>query len=203
MSKKSRRRNKLLLAGAALFGASKLGMLGSKPSGVVGKTPEFRKSFVKDKPIVGKTKEFRKSFTSGKSEFPKLKVDSTGKVTKNGVTSVTKNTKTKFVNRDPNVGSIGIYQGGKKVSGLNQKAINVLSDGKIQKGGKTYADKGAYRKAMDAERLAKKKTGFSKSTNKKNPGFFGFTFDKPLFKKGSMIKARGGGMAKTKPTKMY
>ena len=30
MSKKSRRRNKMLLAGAALFGASKLGMLGGK-----------------------------------------------------------------------------------------------------------------------------------------------------------------------------
>ena len=30
MSKKSRRRNKILLAGAALFGASKLGMLGGK-----------------------------------------------------------------------------------------------------------------------------------------------------------------------------
>ena len=135
--------------------------------------------------------------------FPRLKVDSVGNVTKDGVTSVTKNTKTKFINRDPNVGSIGIYQGGKKVSGLNQKAINVLSDGKIQTGGKTYADKGAYRKAMDVKRSAMKKTGFSKSTNKKNPGLFGFTFDKPLFKKGSMIKARGGGMAKTKPTKMY
>ena len=56
---------------------------------------------------------------------------------------------------------------------------------------------------MDAERAKKKGTGFSKSTNKKNPGLFGFTFDKPLFKKGSMIKARGGGMARTKPTKMY
>jgi len=35
MSKKSRRRNKMLLAGAALFGASKLGMLpGSKTAGI-------------------------------------------------------------------------------------------------------------------------------------------------------------------------
>jgi hypothetical protein len=34
MSKKSRRRNKILLAGAALLGASKLGMLGGKTAGV-------------------------------------------------------------------------------------------------------------------------------------------------------------------------
>jgi len=56
---------------------------------------------------------------------------------------------------------------------------------------------------MDEKRALKKKTSLSKKTNKKNPGLFGFTFDKPLFKKGSMIKARGGGMARTKPTKMY
>jgi len=200
MSKKSRRRNKLLLAGAALFGASKLGMLGGKGTvtGAAGKDKRLFTDTAKKftKPIGPQKVDVKKS-------FPRLSVDSTGKVTKDGVTSVTKNTKTKFINRDPNVGSIGIYQGGKKVSGLNQKAINVLSDGKIQTGGKTYADKGAYRKAMDVKRSAMKKTGFSKSTNKKNPGLFGFTFDKPLFKKGSMIKARGGGMAKTKPTKMY
>ena len=202
MSKKSRRRNKLLLAGAALFGASKLGMLGSKPSGVVGKTPEFRKSFVKDKPIVGKTKEFRKSFTSGKSEFPKLKVDSVGNVTKDGVTSVTKNTKTKFINLDPSKGTgTGIYQGGTKVKDLNPKSINVLTDGKISAGGKTYENKKAYSEAMKLKRANKRKTSMSKV--KDGPSLFGFRFDKPLFKSGSMIKARGGGMARTKPTKMY
>ena len=149
-------------------------MLGSKPSGVVGKTPEFRKSFVKDKPIVGKTKEFRKSFTSGKSEFPKLKVDSTGNVFKDGVNKGVGNTKTKFINRDPEVGSIGIYKGGKKVSDLNQKAINVLSDGKISTKGKIFSGKKEYRKFMDAERAKKKGTGFSKSTNKKKSRFIWF-----------------------------
>ena len=62
MSKKSRKRNKILLAGAALLGASKLGMLGGKSaaSGVVGKTPEFRKSFVKDKvKVLPKAKPIR------------------------------------------------------------------------------------------------------------------------------------------------
>lgn len=185
---------------AGVMGAKALGMFGKTPvgsSGVVGKTPEFRKSFVKDKvAVMPKAKPTAKT-------FPRLKVDSTGNVFKDGVNKGVGNVKTKFINRDPNVGSIGIYQGGKKVSGLNQKAINILKDGKIQTGGKTYADKSAYRKAMDVKRAATKKTGFSKSTNKKNPGLFGFTFDKPLFKKGTMVKARGGGMARTKPTKMY
>ena len=100
MSRLKKRLKKAALAGAALYGASKLGMFGKTPvgsSGVVGKTPEFRKSFVKDKPILGKTKEFRKSFTSGKSEFPKLKVDSTGNVFKDGVNKGVGNTKTKFI----------------------------------------------------------------------------------------------------------
>ncbi len=200
MSKKSRKRNKVLLAGAALLGASKLGMLGSKPVGssnVVGKTPEFRKSFVKPE-------KFKTAIGPTKKDYPRLKVDSIGNVTKDGVTSVTKNTKTKFVNLDSSKGTgTGIYQGGKKVSGLNQKSINVLKDGKIETGGKTFADKKEYRKFKDAERLKKRSTSMTKKTTSDKPGLFGFTFDKPLFKKGTMVKARGGGMARSKPTKLY
>ena len=114
MSKKSRRRNRLLLAGAALFGASKLGMLGGKSpaSNVVGKTPEFRKSFVKDKQIVGKTKEFRKTFTTGttKKTPPGIKVNYKGEVIKKGENLGVGNKKTKFINRSPEKGEIGIYQ---------------------------------------------------------------------------------------------
>ncbi|QGZ17659.1 hypothetical protein HTVC023P_gp30 [Pelagibacter phage HTVC023P] len=201
MSKKSRRRNRALGVIAGLMGAKALGMFGTKGT-VTGAAGKDKRLFTDIKP-----KKFTKPVGPQKvntKSFPRLKVDSIGNVTKDGVTSVTKNTKTKFLNLDSSKGTgPGIYQAGKKVSGLNQKAINVLKDGKIQTGGKTYADKGAYRKAMDAKRSAMKKTGFSKSTNKKNPGLFGFTFDKPLFKKGSMIKARGGGMARMKPTKMY
>ncbi len=200
MSKKSRKRNKVLLAGAALLGASKLGMLGSKPVGssnVVGKTPEFRKSFVKPE-------KFKTAIGPTKKDYPRLKVDSIGNVTKDGVTSVTKNTKTKFVNLDSSKGTgTGIYQGGKKVSGLNQKSINVLKDGKIETGGKTFADKKEYRKFKDAERIKKRSTSMTKKTTSDKPGLFGFTFDKPLFKKGTMVKARGGGMARSKPTKLY
>ena len=66
------------------------------------------------------------------TKYPRLKVDSTGNVFKDGVNKGVGNTKTKFVNLDSSKGTgSGIYQGGKKVSDLNQKAINVLKDGKI------------------------------------------------------------------------
>ena len=201
MSKKSRRRNKMLLAGAALFGASKLGMLGGKgvPTGASGSTKSLftsNKAYSPDK--------FKKAIGPSKvnTSFPKLKVDSTGNVFKDGVNKGVGNTKTKFVNLDSSKGSgSGIYQGGKKVSGLNQKSINVLKDGKIESGGKTYENKKAYSSAMKIKR-ANKKNVIKKSTTSDKPGLFGFTFDKPLFNKGTMVKARGGGMARTKPTKL-
>jgi len=197
MSKKSRRRNKILLAGAALFGASKLGMLGGKTQ-ITGATGTDKRLFTgtakKFKTAVGPTK---------KTKFPRLKVDSTGNVFKDGVNKGVGNTKTKFVNLDSSKGSgSGIYQGGKKVSGLNQKSINVLKDGKIESGGKTYENKKAYSSAMKIKR-ANKSSALKKSTDSKNPGLFGFTFDKKLFNKGVMVKARGGGMARNKPTKLY
>ena len=204
MSKKSRRRNKLLLAGAALFGASKLGMLGTKGTGlsnVVGKTDSFRKSFVK--PKVVKPKVVKTLPVKQEKTLPKLKVTSTGDVIKKGVNTGVGNEKTLFANYDSSVKSgTGIYQGGKKIKDLNPKAINILSDGKISSGGKTYTNKKEYASAMKAKRTAKRNT-VSKKSNKKNPGFFGFTFDKPLFNKGTMVKARGGGMARSKPTKLY
>ena len=198
MSKKSRRRNKILLAGAALFGASKLGMLGGK-SQITGATGTDKRLFT------GTAKKFNKPIgpSKVKTEFPRLKVDSTGNVFKDGVNKGVGNTKTKFVNLDSSKGTgSGIYQGGKKVSGLNQKSINVLKDGKIQSGGKTYENKKAYSSAMKIKR-ANKKNVIKKSTTSDKPGLFGFTFDKPLFNKGTMVKARGGGMARNKPTKLY
>jgi hypothetical protein len=200
MSKKSRRRNKLLLAGAALFGASKLGMLGGKGT-VTGAAGKDKRLFTDIKP-----KKFTNAIGPQKVNTkvaPGMKVNYKGEVIKKGVNTGVGNEKTKFVNLSPDKGEVGIYKGGKKVSDLNPKAINVLSDGKISSQGKIFDGKKEYRKFMDEKRALKKKTSLSKKTNKKNPGLFGFTFDKPLFKKGSMIKARGGGMARTKPTKMY
>lgn len=202
MSKKSRRRNKILGALALGIGASKLGMLGGKgvPTGASGSTKSLftsNKAYSPDKfkTAIGPTE---------KKTFPRLKVDSTGNVFKDGVNKGVGNTKTKFVNLDSSKGTgSGIYQGGKKVSGLNQKSINVLKDGKIETGGKTFADKKEYRKFKDAERIKNRSTSMTKKKTSDNPGLFGFTFDKPLFKKGTMVKARGGGMARMKPTKLY
>ena len=92
MSKKSRRRNKILLGAAALFGASKLGLLGGKGTvtGAAGKDKRLFTDIAK-KGVAPQKVNVKKS-------FPRLKVDSIGNVTKDGVTSVTKNTKTKFIN---------------------------------------------------------------------------------------------------------
>ena len=199
MSKKSRRRNKILLGAAALFGASKLGLLGGKTQ-ITGAAGKDKRLFTDIK-----TKKFTKPIGPQKvntKSFPRLKVDSVGNVTKDGVTSVTKNKKTLFVNRDPKLGTgTGIYQGGTKVKDLNPRSINVLTDGKISAGGKTYENKKAYSDAMKIQRANKRKTAMTKVSD--GPSLFGFRFNKPLFKSGSMIKARGGGMARTKPTKMY
>jgi hypothetical protein len=201
MSKKSRRRNKILLAGAALLGASKLGMLGGKgvPTGASGSTKSLftsNKAYSPDK--------FKKAIGPSKvtTKYPRLKVDSTGNVFKDGVNKGVGNTKTKFVNLDSSKGTgSGIYQGGKKIKDLNQKAINVLSDGKISSGGKTYENKKAYSDAMKLKRANKRSTAMKKVSE--GPSLFGFRFKDSLFKKGTMVKARGGGMARSKPTKLY
>ncbi len=200
MSKKSRKRNKILAALALGFGASKLGMLGAKGTGssnVVGKTEAFRKSFSEPK-----KKKFLKTAIGGKTtnKFPLLSVTETGDVIKKGVNTGVGNEKTKFISR--NAKNSGIFQGGKKVSDLNSKAINVLSDGSIKAKGVTYKNKSEYSDAMKKARSLKRNK-VSKKSNSKNPGLFGFTFDKPLLNKGSMVKARGGGMARMKPTKLY
>ena len=199
MSKKSRRRNRALGVIAGLMGAKALGMFGKTPvgsSGVVGKTPEFRKSFVTDKKF---TKPVGPQKVNVKKVVPKLKVDSTGNVFKSGVNTGVGNTKTKFVNLDPSKGTgTGIYKGGKKVSDLNQKAINVLKDGKIQTQGKTFSGKEEYRKFMNKKRsMPKDGGGFKNFMNKFILG------EKTQMKAGKMVKARGGGMARMKPTKMY
>ena len=201
MSKKSRRRNKILLAGAALLGASKLGMLGGKgvPTGASGSTKSLftsNKAYSPDK--------FKKSIGPSKvtTKYPRLKVDSTGNVFKDGVNKGVGNTKTKFVNLDSSKGTgTGIYQGGKKVKDLNPKSINVLSDGKISSGGKTYENKKAYSDAKKLKRANKRSTAMKKVSE--GPSLFGFRFKESLFKKGTMVKARGGGMARSKPTKLY
>jgi len=171
MSKKSRRRNKILAAGAALLGASKLGMLGGKStaSNVVGKTPEFRKSFVKPKKV----------------EY---------------ITKKTKSIPGKVV--DKNVISSGPF----KMFGATNKGANFSAESierfkaanraqEERRGFSTLKDK----MANAAKERAAKKIAFNEkiranNANVKKVGNY--------FKKGTMVKARGGGMARTKPTKL-
>jgi len=143
MSKKSRRRNrKILGALAALGGAAMLANRRKNQANVeldLPKSNTFTKPNMLD--VSGKIKNKKPEV----KPIPKLKVDSIGNVYKKGVNTGVGNTKTKFVNTDPNMGTgAGIYQGGKKISGLNQKAINILADGSIQTGGVTYPNKAAY-----------------------------------------------------------
>jgi len=172
MSKKSRRRNKAILGfGAALLGASKLGMLSGKStaSNVVGKTPEFRKSFVKPKKVEYITKKTKK--------IPGIKVDkdviSSGPFKMFGAKNKGANFSAESIERF--------------------KAANRAQE--ERRGFSTLKDK----MAKAAEDRAAKKIAFNEkiranNANVKKVGNY--------FKKGTMVKARGGGMARTKPTKL-
>jgi hypothetical protein len=163
MSKKSRRRNKILAAGAALLGASKMGLLGGKTAaGLTGdKMASARKLMTSDVAMRGKT------------TLPIAKVEITKKIP--------------GIKVDKDVISSGPF----KMFGASNKGANFSAES-IEK------FKAANR--AQEERRAKLKMGKSDRTDV--PGFFGMKFDKPLFNKGKMVKARGGGMARTKPTKL-
>jgi hypothetical protein len=164
MSKKSRRRNKILAAGAALLGASKLGMLGGKTAaGLTGdKMASARKLMTSDVAMRGKT-----TLPIAKPEIITKKIPG--------------------IKVDKDVISSGPF----KMFGASNKGANFSAES-IEK------FKAANR--AQEERRAKLKMGKSDRTDV--PGFFGMKFDKPLFNKGKMVKARGGGMARTKPTKL-
>ena len=158
MSKKSRRRN-IKILGALLLGGLGLAARNKRNAAIDAGIRSAEDDSGSD------MMEFKeKTITVPRSKpdvnpIPRLKVDSIGQVYKKGVNTGVGNTKTKFRNTNKNLGDgAGIYQGGKKVSDLNQKSINVLSDGSIQSGGTTYPNKSAYSAAMKAERAAKRAT---------------------------------------------
>ena len=197
MSKKSRRRNRALGVIAGLMGAKALGMFGTKGT-VTGAAGKDKRLFTDIK-----AKKFTKPVGPQKVNTkmaPGIKVNYKGEVIKKGVNTGVGNTKTKFVNLSPDKGEVGIYKGGKKVSDLNPKAINVLSDGKISSQGKIFDGKKEYRKFMDQKRAADKATSGGGFKNFMNKFILG---EKTQMKAGKMVKARGGGMARMKPTKMY
>ena len=167
MSKKSRKRNKILLAGAALFGASKLGMLGGKTApGIAGdKMASAKKAMTSNDAVRGKTL----TAPLEKVEIKKIP----GRVVEKDV----------------------ISSGPFKMFGASNKKV----------GGKKFSEESIakFKEANKRQIERRKSKMIKKGTTDKNPGLFGFTFDKPIFKKGTMVKARGGGMARSKPTKLY
>ena len=163
MSKKSRRRNKMLLAGAALFGASKLGMLpGSKTAtGITG----------------DKMASAKKAMTSNKAYSPDKfkKAIGPSKVNTSGITELKRSD---------------------LPSKRNMKSIFVQDDGSIIKGTTKYKNKKVYSDAMKKQR-GENTDGVKGFLNKFILG------EKTKLNKGKMVKARGGGMARSKPTKLY
>jgi hypothetical protein len=77
MSKKSRRRNKILAAGAALLGASKMGLLGGKTAaGLTGdKMASARKLMTSDVAMRGKTPSLPIAKVEITKKIPGIKVD--------------------------------------------------------------------------------------------------------------------------------
>ena len=71
-----------------------------------------------------------------------------------------------------------------------------MPDGKLKVGDKTFNTKAEFKAAMTKKR-AEGNPGLKKILNKFILG------PKSQLKMGKMVKARGGGMARTKPTKMY
>ena len=152
MSKKSRRRNRRLLKAAALLGGLALATRGrgnqmSEKETVSDAQKASQLGTLKKKPTKVYQDDIMRGGTGVKASksYPRLKVDSIGTVFKDGKDTGVGNKKTKFVNRDPNLGEgVGIYKSGKKVSDLNPNAINVLSDGSIMAKGITYPNRSAY-----------------------------------------------------------
>ena len=146
MSKKSRRRNRKILGALAALGGAAM-LANRRRNAAIDKGIQSAEDD-KGSDMLPTPKKVTtpKTIQDNKPKvFPKLKVDSIGNVIKSGVNTGVGNKKTKFINRDPNMGTgVGIYQGGKKVSDLNPNAINVLSDGSIMAKGVRYPNKAAY-----------------------------------------------------------
>jgi hypothetical protein len=189
MSKKSRKRNKILLAGAALLGASKLGMLGGKTAGI--NVDKGRGSALGEK-----YRSTAKKFT--KPVGPKKVNTSIVPKKRPGIT----------VDKDlPNTGPFKFFGAGNKGANFSKESVDAFKkSNEAQKARRSKSffginlDSLKSKMAGASESRAAKKIAFNekiKANNAKikNPGSY--------FNKGTMVKARGGGMARSKPTKLY
>ena len=148
MSKKSRKRNKKILAVLGALGGAAL-MARNKRNASI-EANEAKESGFDIPPVTSTPKKKPTAVVTGTNYpgenkakvFPKLKVSDKGYVTKNGVAQGFTG-KGKFVTDD------GIFVKGKKVSETAPKAILVRKDGTIKAGGKQFYDKNQYRTRND------------------------------------------------------
>lgn len=183
MSKKSRRRNKILLASAALLGASKLGMLGGKTNAT-------------------------KMITSGGGGKDAAKMVTKSKPISKVTTTIPKKRPGITVNKDLlNTGPFKMFGAGNKGANFTKESVDAFKkSNEAQKARRSKSffginlDNIKSKMASASESKAAKKIAFNEKIKANNakikkPGSY--------FNKGVMVKARGGGMARNKPTKLY
>jgi hypothetical protein len=161
MSRKSRRRNKVLAAMVGLAGASKLGLIGKMPTSVTG----------------DKFATARKAMTSNKAMRGASKPPMLGNIKDKVVAGITKLKRSDLPSK------------------RNMKSIFVGDDGSITKGLEKFKNKDVYSKTMKSRRG--ETNSLKDFANKFILG------RKTQLNKGKMVEARGGGMARNKPTKLY
>ena len=181
MSKKSRRRNKKILAVLGALGGAAL-MARNKRNASI-EANEAKESGFDIPPVTSTPKKKPTAVVTGTkypgenkaSVFPKLKVSDKGYVTKNGVGQGFTGTG-QFVSDD------GIFVKGKKVSETAPKGILVRKDGTIKAGGNEYYNKAQYRTRNDKPGML---------------GDSGFTTPR-TYNEISAFQAKDGGRAKLK-----
>ena len=181
MSKKSRRRNKKILAVLGALGGAAL-MAKNKRNASI-EANEAKESGFDIPPVTSTPKKKPTAVVTGTNYpgenkakvFPKLKVSDKGYVTKDGVAQGFTG-KGKFVSDD------GVFVKGKKVSETAPKGILVRKDGTIKAGGNEYYNKAQYSTRNDKPAML---------------GDSGFTAPR-TYNAISPFQAKDGGRAKLK-----
>ena len=181
MSKKSRRRNKKILAVLGALGGAAL-MARNKRNASI-EANEAKESGFDIPPVTSTPKKKPTAVVTGTNypgeikakAFPKLKVSDKGYVTKDGVAQGFTG-KGKFVSDD------GVFVKGKKVSETAPKGILVRKDGTIKAGGNEYYNKAQYSTRNDKPAML---------------GDSGFTAPR-TYNAISPFQAKNGGRAKLK-----
>ena len=191
MSKKSRRRNKKLLALAGIIGLG-TAMANRKPKQSDVSSDNLKRPRIdtvvttpKKKPTAVVTGTNYPGENKAKV-FPKLKVSDKGYVTKNGVAQG-------FTGPGKFVSDDGVFVKGKKVSETAPKGILVRKDGTIKAGGKEFYNKNQYRTRNDKPGMLGD-SGFSLKPSMQSMS--GLAEGDFAAKNGGRAKLRSGGKVK-------